>query len=110
MARESFATIARRRLLGLGYIVVIFALILLSIAVYQKKFTTFVTVKLHTDHTGNQLLTDSDVKERGIIVGSVHEGEVDGRRRDRSPWRSTRAGEADPEQRLGADPAQDAVR
>jgi virulence factor Mce-like protein len=72
MARESFATIARRRLLGVGYIIVIFGLILLSIAVYQKKFSTFVMVKLHTDHTGNQLLIDSDVKERGIIVGSVH--------------------------------------
>lgn len=72
MARESFATIARRRLLGLAYIVVIFSLILLSIAVYQKKFSTFVMVKLRTDHTGNQLLIDSDVKERGIIVGSVH--------------------------------------
>src|SRR5581483_1948208 len=72
MARESFASIARRRLLGLGYIVVIFALIWLSIAVYNKEFSNFVTVTLQTDHTGNQLLVDSDVKERGIIVGSVH--------------------------------------
>lgn len=78
MARESFATIARRRLLGLGYIVVIFALILLSIAVYQKKFSSFVTVKLRTDHTGNQLLIDSDVKERGIIVGSVQKVKSEG--------------------------------
>jgi virulence factor Mce-like protein len=71
MARESFATIARRRLLGLGYIVVIAGLISLSIAFYNKTFTPTVVVKLQTDHTGNQLLTQSDVKERGIIVGSV---------------------------------------
>jgi virulence factor Mce-like protein len=78
MARESFATVARRRALGLGYIVVILALIWLSIAVYQKQFSTFVMVKLHTDHTGNQLLIDSDVKERGIIVGSVHKVQSSG--------------------------------
>jgi len=71
MARESFGTIARRRLLGLGYIVVICGLIALSIAVYNKAFTSVVTVTLRTDHTGNQLLTESDVKVRGIIVGSV---------------------------------------
>ncbi|MDP9091675.1 MAG: MCE family protein [Actinomycetota bacterium] len=71
MARESFATIVRRRLLGVGYIVVIFGLIALSVAFYNKAFTPTVVVKLHTDHTGNQLLTQSDVKERGIIVGSV---------------------------------------
>ena len=78
MAQESFATMARRRLLGLGYIVVIFALIWLSIAVYNKSFSNFVTVTLHTDHTGNQLLIDSDVKERGIIVGSVHKVKSEG--------------------------------
>lgn len=73
MARESFASIAKRRLLGLAYIVVLFGLILLSIAFYQKKFTPVVLVTLKTDHTGNQLLVDSDVKERGIIVGSVRD-------------------------------------
>ena len=71
MAQESFASIAKRRLLGVGYLAVIAGLIALSIAAYNKSFTSFVTVKLRTDHTGNQLLTQSDVKERGIIVGSV---------------------------------------
>ena len=71
MARESFATIARRRLLGVTYLAVIVGLVTLSIAFYNKAFTPTVTVTLKTDHTGNQLLTQSDVKERGIIVGSV---------------------------------------
>jgi phospholipid/cholesterol/gamma-HCH transport system substrate-binding protein len=71
MARESVATIVKRRLLGLTYLVVIFGLIALSVAIYQKQFITTVKVTLRTDHTGNQLLTESDVKERGIIVGSV---------------------------------------
>ncbi|MDT4945347.1 MAG: phospholipid/cholesterol/gamma-HCH transport system substrate-binding protein [Pseudonocardiales bacterium] len=77
MARESIGTILRRRLLGLGFIALIFALVGLSIAFYNKAFTKVVLVTLKTDHTGNQLLTQSDVKERGIIVGSVRKVKVD---------------------------------
>lgn len=71
MAKESFRTVAGRRLLGLTYIVVLFGLLALSVAVYQKAFTKVVLVTLRTDHTGNQLLSASDVKERGVIVGTV---------------------------------------
>ena len=71
MARESFASVARRRLLGVVYLATIFGLIALSIAVYNKDFSDFVTVTLHTDTTGNALVPQSDVKERGVIVGSV---------------------------------------
>ena len=60
MAKESFATIAKRRLLGLTYLVVLAGLVALSIAAYNKAFTSTVTVKLQTDHTGNQLLDGSD--------------------------------------------------
>ena len=71
MAQESFAFVARRRLLGVVYLATIFGLIALSIAVYNKDFSDFVTVTLHTDTTGNALVAQSDVKERGVIVGSV---------------------------------------
>ena len=71
MAKESIATVARRRLLGLVYLGVVAGLVLLSIAFYNKSFTDVVTVTLKSDHTGNQLITESDVKERGIIVGYV---------------------------------------
>jgi len=71
MARESLAAVARRRMLGVGFIVVIIALIALSIAFYNKTFTKVVLVTLKADHTGNQLMKASDVKERGIIVGTV---------------------------------------
>lgn len=63
--------IVGRRLLGIGFIALLFGLVSLSVAFYDKAFTPVVLVTLHTDHTGNQLLTESDVKERGIIVGSV---------------------------------------
>jgi len=71
MARESFAAVARRRMFGVGFIVAIIALIALSIAFYNKTFTKVVLVTLKADHTGNQLIKASDVKERGIIVGTV---------------------------------------
>jgi phospholipid/cholesterol/gamma-HCH transport system substrate-binding protein len=77
VAQESFATIARRRMLGLLYLVVIAGLVLLSIAFYEKKFTPTVLVTLKTDHTGNELVANSDVKLRGIIVGSVRSVHVD---------------------------------
>lgn len=71
MAIESFAVVAKRRLLGLLLIVLVAGLVALSIAIYNKAFTSNVEVTMLADYTGNQLLVESDVKERGIIVGSV---------------------------------------
>ena len=71
MPAESLAVKTKRRLLGVLFIALVVALISLSIAIYNKAFTSTVDVTLKADHTGNQLQLDSDVKERGIIVGSV---------------------------------------
>ncbi|WP_410668479.1 MCE family protein [Amycolatopsis sp. cmx-4-68] len=61
----------RRRLLGLLLIAVMVGGVALSIALYDKAFTPVVTVKLEADKIGNQLIKQSDVKVRGLIVGSV---------------------------------------
>ncbi|GAB2484744.1 MCE family protein [Jatrophihabitans fulvus] len=71
MAKESFAKVAKRRLLGVMFIVIAVGLVSLSIAIYAKVFTKTVDVTLETNRIGNQLLLDSDVKVRGLIVGSV---------------------------------------
>jgi phospholipid/cholesterol/gamma-HCH transport system substrate-binding protein len=71
MAKESLATVSKRRLLGIGYLVLVAALLWLSVAIYQKKFTPVVMVTLKADYTGNALAQTSDVKERGLIVGEV---------------------------------------
>lgn len=71
MPAESLATKTKRRLLGVLFIALVVSLISLSIAIYNKAFTSTVDVTLEANHTGNQLILDSDVKERGIIVGSV---------------------------------------
>ena len=73
MASERLSKVVRRRLLGLLLIGLVAALVGLSIAIYNKAFSDYVEVTLRADHTGNQLLIDSDVKVRGIIVGSVKE-------------------------------------
>jgi phospholipid/cholesterol/gamma-HCH transport system substrate-binding protein len=64
-------TTVRRRLLGLLLVAVMVGGVALSIALYDKAFTSFVTVKLRADKIGNQLIKQSDVKVRGMIVGSV---------------------------------------
>jgi virulence factor Mce-like protein len=61
----------RQRLLGVLLLGLVAGLVALSIAIYNQDFTRVVLVKLETDHTGNQLLPHSDVKERGVIVGEV---------------------------------------
>jgi phospholipid/cholesterol/gamma-HCH transport system substrate-binding protein len=71
MAREPFGKMVKRRALGLVFLAVIAGLVALSIAVYNKVFTPTVNVTLKASHTGNELLLDSDVKVRGLIVGSV---------------------------------------
>ena len=77
MAGESTVTVVRRRALGLAYIVLVAGLVALSIAIYNKVFVSSVDVTLKADHTGNQLITDSDVKVRGLIVGRVSAIHVD---------------------------------
>ncbi len=60
-----------RRLLGLGFVVVLAAALSLSVLTYRKAFTPVDWVTLHTGHTGLQLNPGTDVKMRGVIVGEV---------------------------------------
>ena len=50
----------------------------LSIAIFQQKFTSFVPVTLQIQRAGLQLLPGSDVKVRGLLVGSVGSISSDG--------------------------------
>ena len=61
----------RRRTLGIAFIAVIALFLALTVALYNDAFTKVVKVTLRTDHVGNQLLTASDVKVRGLVVGEV---------------------------------------
>jgi virulence factor Mce-like protein len=61
----------RRRLLGVLLIAVIAAFFAVTILFYNKAFTPVVAVTLQADHTGNELDVGSDVKVRGMLVGTV---------------------------------------
>ncbi|MQA60399.1 MAG: MCE family protein [Actinophytocola sp.] len=67
------ATTLRRRLLGIGFIVLVIAGIGLSVASFNHTFRDFTTVSLETDKVGNQLGKKADVKARGLIIGYVSE-------------------------------------
>lgn len=71
MTAHGAVSALRRRVLGLVFLVVLAGLLSLSIAAYRQVFTNVTLVTLDTDHTGAQLLPQSDVKLRGIIVGQV---------------------------------------
>ncbi|MGH3435696.1 MAG: MCE family protein [Sciscionella sp.] len=73
MSASGAGATIKRRLLGLGLIVVILGFLTLTIAQFNKVFTPVVMVSLHTDHAGSQLQKHSDVKLDGLIVGEVRD-------------------------------------
>jgi len=67
------AAAVKRRLAGVGFLLVITGLIGLTVALYSKTFKDVVMVELKADKVGNQLSAASDVKLRGLLVGEVRE-------------------------------------
>jgi phospholipid/cholesterol/gamma-HCH transport system substrate-binding protein len=60
-----------RRSAGIAFLAVMALLAWLSIQVYQQKFSDDVVVTLRADRVGNQLNPSSEVKARGVVVGTV---------------------------------------
>lgn len=71
MSGRGAGAVLKRRILGVGFIVLVMGLIALSIAGQQHAFRDVVTIQLQTDKVGNQLAVKSDVKARGVFVGHV---------------------------------------
>ncbi len=71
-----------RRLLlaGIAFLVSMALLIVLSIAIYDKKFTSATTVTVMADRAGLQLARFGDVRLHGALVGYVEKIDSDGRR------------------------------
>jgi phospholipid/cholesterol/gamma-HCH transport system substrate-binding protein len=68
----------QRRLLGLGFVVLLVAALSLAVLQYRKVFTPVTWVTLRADHTGMQLNRGADVKLRGVLVGEVRDISTDG--------------------------------
>lgn len=59
------------KLYGAALLAVVAGLVTLSLLLFQQTFTSFDNVTVHVARAGLQLLPGSDVKVRGLIVGSV---------------------------------------
>lgn len=66
----------KRRLLGLVFYIIVFGLLATSVLVFRGAFEKNTMVTLQTKNTGNALAVNSDVKARGVVVGSVKEVDV----------------------------------
>src|SRR5438309_3878709 len=66
------------RLYGVGLLVAAAAIVALCMLAFEQAFTPFDYVTVHVQRVGLQLLPGSDVKVRGIIVGSVQTITSDG--------------------------------
>src|SRR4051794_17432223 len=64
---------------GLAFITIIAILIGLSIAIYDKAFSTFTTVTVKAENAGLQLSQFGDVRRHGALVGRVHSISNDGK-------------------------------
>jgi phospholipid/cholesterol/gamma-HCH transport system substrate-binding protein len=62
---------ARRRSVGIVFLLLLSMLVWLSIAAYNKRFTPVTIVTLRTDSVGNEMHPHADVKVRGVVVGEV---------------------------------------
>jgi phospholipid/cholesterol/gamma-HCH transport system substrate-binding protein len=60
-----------RRSAGVAFLLVMAALAMLSVQIYDETFSDDVLVTLKTDRIGNQLNESSEVKARGVVVGDV---------------------------------------
>lgn len=61
----------KRRLLGLLFYVVVFALLATSVLIFRGTFESTTDVNFIAKDTGNALTTKADVKARGVVVGEV---------------------------------------
>lgn len=70
----------KRRLQGVAFLVVVFLLFALTVAIYNKAlpWQSADTVKLDVDRIGNQLVVPADVKLDGIIIGRVSDAHTTG--------------------------------
>ncbi len=71
-------SIARRRLGGVAFLVVLALLAWLSVALYQKKFSSAAMVTLYTSNVGNEMHPGAQVMVRGVQVGEVRQVSANG--------------------------------
>jgi phospholipid/cholesterol/gamma-HCH transport system substrate-binding protein len=104
------AALAKQRIGGLAFLVVLLGLVALSIAFYNKAFTEVVLVTLQTDRIGNQLTKPSRRQGPRRHRRRGAQGRGPPPTAPSSPGAAAGGGRAAPGRHPGDDPAQDAVR
>jgi len=69
---------ARLLVAGVAFLTAIALLVWLSIAIYDKKFSTVTMVTIEADRAGLQLTKFGDVRRNGVLIGQVREVSQDG--------------------------------
>jgi len=69
---------ARRRLAGVAFLVALALFAWLSVALYQKKFTSVAMVTLYTSSVGSEMHPGAQVMVRGVQVGEVRQVSANG--------------------------------
>jgi phospholipid/cholesterol/gamma-HCH transport system substrate-binding protein len=69
----------RLQLAGIAFVVVLALLVALSIAIYNKKFTSSTTLTVKAERAGLQLARFGDVRMHGALVGHVKKIDSDGK-------------------------------
>ena len=75
---SSRTAVAKHRVFGVAFLVLLLLFVYLTYAIFTKKFVDYVPVKLKTSSIGLQLPALADVKIRGLIVGDVRSIDSDG--------------------------------
>ncbi|MFC6880588.1 MCE family protein [Actinomadura yumaensis] len=76
--RTDTSGLVRRRLAGVGFLLVPLLLVWVSIAQYNKSFTDVSWVTLRTASAGSEMHPHADVKLRGVVIGEVRDVSSDG--------------------------------
>ena len=66
------------KVLGIGFLALLVALVWLTYAIFTKQFSSYDEITLKTSTIGLQLPSRADVKIRGVIVGEVLDATTDG--------------------------------
>ena len=75
---SSRTAVAKHRVFGVAFLVLLLLFVYLTYAIFTRKFVDYVPVKLKTSSIGLQLPALADVKIRGLIVGDVRSIDSDG--------------------------------
>jgi phospholipid/cholesterol/gamma-HCH transport system substrate-binding protein len=73
-------TVAKHRMLGVGFLALLVFFVWGTYAIFTKEFVGYVPVTLLASRIGLQLPQRADVKIRGVIVGAVRDVSTDGHR------------------------------